>query len=353
MLRWLNGSNSEPQNPKVSVKTPVAKPLTKKPSQWRQNEQGDWRRAGTAGLAGGASLTDTPSDDQLPSDDSSASSPDQLTDQLGQFLRGIEVKIYNLELKLKDFEDAKIDLMAFPEAKSIQYRQSAKASAGKMSAFCKKLFHIVKQYVEPAEDELDELLYETRPHILELENHINSLSDVINAPIDRSNPAHKKSDEEKIQAALEVCDNGIAMVMELKDFLANIKSEIELCVLSERVGEVSLKLMLDFAVFLATSRTIGFNFTFTQSYRNSLNSRIENEKIEEEQFVTDAVGMLKKGLSAVTRLQQHLREDETAANEQTAGADKVKVSDTGMFAVKADSSTRAAPEVKSPAFARA
>lgn len=348
MFSWFSRGNSEPTKAVTAAKKPTNKPPVKKATQWQQNHIGEWKRVSSS-LAGTSTNTKKPApsvrgpkrsllDDVPPEDNSQDNSqPDSDTnsdippvptpddksyDELAKFQRKLTVKIFTLEKLLEELDKKKVDLKGGLSGKDkTGNSKQLECPNGKLKKLSTRIFHAVKECVEPANEELDDLLSEIRPHLDDLCGHINTLCESLNEPVDKVEAGHHKTDEEKRLAGIEICDICIELATELKDFLANILAEIDLCLQSEKLGEIALNLVVQFAIFLATSRTLGFNITFAQPYRNSLNQRIEKEKIDIEIFETDAAGNLKKAVNSLNQLQLELQSALTA-----------KASNTGMFA---------------------
>ncbi len=352
MFSWFkqNSESAVIATKKPAVKSTV-KPPVKKAASWKPVDtetryadvEGRYQRV-TQGLTGskkglddyptdpGTGDTTTPDPQQgstgtidLPVINSDPTSNDQVADELGKFQRRLTVKVFTLEKILEDLEQKKLDLMAGVQGDAAKYDLEHECPNAKLKKLSAKIFHVIKECIEPAEEEVEDLLNEIRPHLYELSAHVAALCDVLNEPLDKVDAGHHKTDEEKRKVALEICDSCIELGTELKDFLSHVLSELDMCLQSEKIGEIALNLVVQFAIFLATSKTLGFNLTFTQPYRNSLNERIEKEKIEIEIFETDGTGTLKRALKTIEQLNAGLQSQQTA-----------KASESGMFAAKKD-----------------
>jgi len=160
--------------------------------------------------------------------------------------------------------------------------------------FFQHLFNRIKKDIEPADQELHDLLEKTHDEVQDLCDQLEASAHVLK---DSS-----KSEEEKRKISVEMCNVSIEIITNLIRMISNIQTELTYCLMFEKITEnIARELVLLVNLVVTKIPLPDFDFNFSDAYRNFLYNEIKGEKEEISTFETDIRGRLRRAMHEIER----------------------------------------------------
>ncbi|VVC75132.1 hypothetical protein AQUSIP_04090 [Aquicella siphonis] len=209
-----------------------------------------------------------------------------------------------------------MDLQRYASVKKINANHSVVHG---IRAFFENLFEALKADLEPASDELHDLLEKTHAAVQSLCNELHDLSQALK---DGNKSAH-----ERHKICIDMCNISMEITEDMIKLVDNIQAELNHCLRWEKISEKAAVQLIALAILIVTKIPVPeMDFNFSSSYRNFLYNEIEQEKVAIDRFETDVKGALRRAMALVTAEER----DWTADKNQSPAATPVLSQNTSL-----------------------
>lgn len=316
-------AHSQPPSQSTSQSTTKIVISTKKAAQWRQGT-GGWQKVGS-------SLADNSS----PSPENNNSTTDNTTDNttinaLGHFQAELKAKSELYNILHNKWMAIKIDIIGKGQP-AIDHTKKETIS-GSISEIFKKIWSGIKGLLEPAHQNLNEVLEQTNGlHIKELSQQLDKLCKALDKESLEDDSLANKSVKRQIK--IEICDMSIAILNEMIDMISKVSAEIDYCLKTEELGETAAKKLIQILLTILTQIPLPeLDFSLKESYKVFLNDEIEENEVDFDVLATNTEGELQNALSRVKEGKRELNEArEDINNNESPSLPKNKSRSLSLF----------------------
>lgn len=207
------------------------------------------------------------------------------TDELDNLQSNLLEKMNELEKKLKEWRDIERDIIASAPELALDFEDLTikETIPEKIKNIFVNFLQEIKELMQPASQELEEINKTARPHLMTLYRHTLDLLKKLNSPEPLPEP-------QQTQIKFDICKTNITILTESKNMLDKIYKEITFCLKSEKLAEgFAIQLINRFLALVLDT-----NFDWSDQYRHLLLTEIDKAECQTEETVTAIEGMLDK-----------------------------------------------------------